>query len=250
MILPPAFIDIPIAHRGLHDAGAGRPENSASAIQAAVDAGYGIEIDLQISADGVAMVFHDYDLDRLTTESGPLKNHDAAALVEKTLRGSDGTIPTLHAVLQIVSGRVPLLIEIKDQSRWMGPVDSVLEKAVAEELSHYAGPVAVMSFNPHSVAALGQASPETPRGIVSGSYDHVSWEPLGQARLDHLRAIADFDDVGASFVSHDRNDLSDPAVKALRARGVPVLSWTITSRSQADEALTQSDNITFEGFRP
>ena len=129
--LPAAFLAAPIAHRGLHDRGAGRIENSLSAIRAARDAGYGIEIDLQRSSDGVAMVFHDDTLDRLTDETGPVRARSAAELSHIRLKDSTDTIPTFAEVLAEVAGRVPLLVEIKDQSLVMGETDGRLEAAAA-----------------------------------------------------------------------------------------------------------------------
>jgi glycerophosphoryl diester phosphodiesterase len=250
MTLPRAFLETPIAHRGLHDAGVSRPENSIAAMRAAVAAGYGIEMDIQAAADGTPMVFHDATLDRMTDASGPLIERDATELGAVRLnRGTEG-IPALAAVLAEVGARVPLLIEIKEQSRVMGPVDGALERAVAETLAGYGGPVAVMSFNPHSVAAFGIAAPDIPRGLVTGSFRHPAWAPLGAARLGQLRAIAEFDRVGASFISHNKDDLKNTAIAALKGRNVPVLSWTITSDAQAQEARSIADNITFEGFFP
>ena len=250
MTLPRAFLDTPIAHRGLHDADAGRPENSMAAMRAAVAAGYGIEMDIQAAADGIPMVFHDATLDRMTAATGPVLARDARGLGGIGLNGGSDGIPTLAEVLAEVDGKVPLLIEIKDQSRIMGPVDGALERAVAAALVGYDGPVAVMGFNPHTVAALAVAAPHIPRGIVTGSYGHPEWAPLGAARIAKLRAIADFDGVGASFISHDKDDLDDAAVAALKCRGVPVLSWTITSEAEADKARRIADNITFERFLP
>jgi len=250
MILPRAFLDTPIAHRGLHDAAAGRPENSMAAMRAAVAAGYGIEMDIQAAAGGTPMVFHDATLDRMTAAAGPVIARDAAELSAIALNNGTEGIPTLAAVLAAVGGRVPLLIEVKDQSRVMGPVDGALERAVADALAGYDGPVAVMGFNPHSVAAFASAAPQIPRGIVTGSYDHPEWAPLGAERLGQLRAISDFDRLNACFISHDKDDLQDGAVAALKHRGVPVLSWTITSEAEAQQALRIADNITFEGFLP
>lgn len=248
MMLPLAFLQTPIAHRGLHNET--RPENGLCAVRAAVDAGYGVEIDLQISADGQAMVFHDYELDRLTGQSGQIKRRNAADLGQIPLLGRDETIPTLVQVLDIVQGRVPVLIEIKEQSRVMGPVDGVLEGAVAHALETYTGPVAVMCFNPASVNAFGAVAPHIPRGFVTCSFTHPAWAPLGADRLAHLRAFGDFDTVGASFVSHNINDLSNDTVSALKARGVPVLCWTVTSDEDAAQAMKFADNITFEGYLP
>ena len=186
----------------------------------------------------------------VTAEIGQVKRRTASELSLIALKGSGDRIPTLGEVLAEVAGRVPLLLEVKEQSRVMGPVDGALERAVAATLSGYSGPVAMMSFNPASVAAFGQAAPDLPRGLTSGSYDDPEWAPLGAGRLAHLKALDDFGPTGASFISHYHKDLGDPAVAALKARGVPVLCWTI--RSPGDEAAARriADNVTFEGYLP
>ena len=246
--LPPVFLTTPIAQRALHDRAAGLPENSRAAIRAAVAAGYGIEIDLQLSADGQAMVFHDYDLKRLTAETGPVRQRSAADLGRIPLASGDGEgIPTLAEVLEIVAGQVPLLIEIKDQDGGMGPDVGPLEQAAARVLQGYGGPVAVMSFNPHSVAAFGAAAPGLPRGLTTSAYDPGDWN-LSRATCDRLRDIPDFDRVGASFISHEAADLARDRVQALRAAGVPVLCWTIRSEAQDRAARAFADNVTFEGY--
>lgn len=246
--LPHAFLATPIAHRALHDRSVGRPENSRAAIRAAVAAGYGIEIDLQLSADGAAMVFHDYDLVRLTAATGTVRTKGAAELGRIPLRDGDGEgIPTLAEVLEIVAGRVPLLIEIKDQDGAMGPDVGPLEEAAARVLQAYPGPVAVMSFNPHSVAAFGAAAPDVPRGLTTSAYDPEDWH-LPRATCERLRAIPDFDRVGASFISHEAADLARDRVQALRASGVPVLCWTIRSEAEDTAARAFADNVTFEGY--
>jgi glycerophosphoryl diester phosphodiesterase len=245
--LPDAFLRAPIAHRALHDRTAGRPENSLAAVAAAVTAGYGIEIDVQPSADGQAMVFHDEDLGRLTDETGPIRVHQAAILGTIALRGG-GTIPTLPQVLDLVAGRVPLLIEIKDQSGNLSAADGVLEPAVAKALHGYAGPVALMSFNPESVAAMAALAPSVPRGITTSAYDPSDWAPVPAAACDRLRDIPDYDRVGASFISHQAADLSRPRVAALKAAGARILCWTIASARAEAEARRVADNVTFEGY--
>ena len=127
--LPAAFLAAPLAHRAYPDRKQRRPENSRAAIKAAIDAGFGIEIDLQLSADGVAMVFHDEHLDRLTNATGPVKHHTAADLAQIKLRDSDEYIPTLAEVLTLIAGRTPLLIELKDQTDTMSDTDGRLESA-------------------------------------------------------------------------------------------------------------------------
>ncbi|MAB04801.1 MAG: phosphodiesterase [Rhodobacteraceae bacterium] len=246
--LPAAFLDRPIAHRALHDIAQGRPENSVEAIRAAIDAGYGIEIDLQPSSDGEAMVFHDYDLARLTVQDGPVCGHDAAALGALPLRHGQSGIPTLAEVLALVDGRVPLLIEVKDQDGSMGPDVGALEAAAARALTGYQGPVALMSFNPHSVAALARLLPEIPRGLTTCDYRAEHYPGLPAATRDSLRGIPDFDRCGASFISHNWRDLDSPRVAELRAAGVPVLCWTVRAPEDETQARRVAHNITFEGY--
>ncbi|ARE40290.1 Glycerophosphoryl diester phosphodiesterase [Rhodovulum sp. P5] len=244
--LPQAFLTAPIAHRAYH--GAGRPENSMAAVRAAIDGGYGIEIDIQPSADGVPMVFHDYGLDRLTGEAGPVSGRRARALQQITLLGGEETIPTLDAVLEEVSGRVPLLIEIKDQDGAMGMDVGPLERAVAAVLSGYDGPVAVMSFNPHAIAEIAEAAPDIPRGLTTCAYEPEHWPTLHGPVREVLRAIPDFDRLGASFISHRWSDLARPRVAELRSAGFAIFCWTV--RSAREEAIARSvaHNITFEGY--
>lgn len=246
--LHPAFCTTPLAHRAYHDRSQGRPENSRAAIRAAIAQGYGVEIDLQLSADGAAMVFHDYDLARLTGQPGPLRRHSAAELQAIALAGGDGeAIPTLTEILELVAGAVPLLIELKDQDGAMGPDIGPLEAAAAGALAGYDGPVAVMSFNPHSVAEMARLAPDLARGLTTSDYDPADW-PLSRDICDRLRQIPDFDRVGASFVSHQARDLARPRVQALRDAGVPVLCWTIRSPQEEAEARRFADNITFENY--
>ena len=237
-----------MAHRGLHDTRLGRPENSRAAARAAVASGYGIELDVQQSADGRAMVFHDYELDRLTDEAGRVRDRDAAALGQIELKGCGEAIPTLEEILEIVDGQVPLLVEIKDQDGRLGPEVGVLETAVATALDGYRGDVAVMSFNPNSVLAMQTLAPDVPRGLTTEDFASSSDWPVPKARLEALSAIPDFQRVGASFISHNHRHLSMPRIAGLKAEGAAVLCWTI--RSPEDEAAARriADNVTFEGY--
>lgn len=246
--LPGAFLRAPIAHRALHDRTAGRPENSPAAFRAAIAAGYGIECDVQPSADGVPMVFHDYDMKRLTGLPGRIAGRTSAELGATRLLDCDEGIPTLAGMLALVAGRVPLLIEIKDQDGAMGPAVGPLEDAVAAALEGYAGPVALMSFNPHSVAALARAAPGRPRGLTTSAYAPEDWPLLTPAVRDRLREIPDYDAAGASFISHEAADLSRPRVTDLRAQGAAVLCWTIRSPAAEAEARRIAANVTFEGY--
>lgn len=249
-MLDRAFLSVPLAHRGLHDAEKGVPENSRAAMAAAVAAGHGIELDVQPSADGVAMVFHDATLDRLTRETGPIAARSAAELGRMPLRGSDETIPTLAEVLDLVAGRAPVLIEIKDQSGGRGDATEVLEAAVANVVAGRQGPLAVMSFNPASVAAMRRLAPDLPRGLTTGGFLPEDWPMLTPEACHALRSIKAFGAVGARFISHDWTDLGSPRVRELKAQGTPILCWTIRSAAMEAEARRVADNITYEGYSP
>lgn len=248
MSLHPGFLTTPIAHRGLHDAAAGRPENALGAFRAAIAQGYGIELDVQLSADGEAMVFHDETLDRMTAETGAVAARTAADLGQITLRNSGDHIPSLAEVLRIVDGRVPLLIEVKDASETLGPTDGRLEQAVARVLVGYEGPVAVMSFNPHHIAALRELAPAVPRGLTTDAFRPEDWRHTPPETCARLAEIPDYDAVGASFLSHHFRDLARPRVLELKAQGAAILCWTIRSPEHEAEARRIAQNITFERY--
>jgi glycerophosphoryl diester phosphodiesterase len=244
--LPAAFLGPPIAHRALH--GPGRAENSMAAVEAAVAAGYGIEIDVQLTGDGEAVVFHDEDLARLTSATGLVRQRTAAELAAIPLKAGGGTIPRLADVLEAVAGRVALLIEVKDQDGEMGPQVGRLEQAVAVALARYEGPVALMSFNPHSADALRHHAPHVARGLVTCAWRPDDWPGFSEATCERLRGIPDFVRTGASFVSHEAADLDRPRIAELKAAGVPILCWTIRSPTAEAAARTVAHNVTFEGY--
>ena len=248
MILSADFLAGHIAHRGLH--GPDRPENSLAAIDAAVARGLAVELDVQPSSDGVAMVFHDGDLDRLTGEPGPIDDRDAGTLGTLTLLGTEERIPTLAQVLARVAGRVPLLIEVKDRDGALGPKVGPLEDAVIAALDGYTGPVALMSFNPHSVDHLRHHAPHLLRGLVTAAFDAETWPDLPDATRRHLAQIADLDRTEAAFVSHEARSLDMARIAEIKARGLPVLCWTIRSPEEERRARRVADAVTFEGYLP
>lgn len=237
----------PIAHRGLHDAGRGVIENTASAFAAAVAEGYAIETDVLLSGDGEAMVHHDAGLGRLTEGSGPLEAKSAAALARVPFKGTADRMLTLAQLGDIVAGRVALLVEVK--SRFQG--DYRLITRVIEVLRHYAGPVAVMSFDPDQIEALRALAPGLPRGIVAERrYDDPEWSALPPTRKRQMASLSHALRTRPHFVAYSVKDL--PALAPLVAKhlfGLPLLTWTVRTAQDRKRA-RWADQIIFEGFRP
>ena len=232
----------PVAHRGLHDAAAGVIENTTSAFQAAIDGGYAIECDVQVSADGEAMVHHDASLGRLNEGSARLDAMAAAALRLVPFKGTADRIMTLGELCGLVAGRVPLFVEIK------GRHDGGLRFArrTARELAAYRGPAAVMSFDPNPIAAIRDLAPHVPRGLVT---QRISDSEESQASgLGFLRqAFA----ARPQFLAHDVKDIASPPPQtARRLLGLPLLTWTVRTPADRSRASRYADQIIFEGFRP
>lgn len=239
----------PIAHRGLHDVSAGVIENSVGAAEAAIAGGYGIECDVQLSADGEAMVFHDFVLDRLTGETGTVRERSAAALSAIALKGSADTIPTLPAFLDRIAGRAPAVIEIK--SRFDG--DMALARRAAEIVSGYAGqPIVFKSFDPAIVIALRKFAPSVPRGIVGMSaYEYGDYEKLDSSQKRSLANLLHYGESRPDFISWKVADLETAVPYLCRnAIGLPVMSWTVRTPDERRLAAAHADQMVFEGFRP
>ena len=217
------------AHRGRH--GPGAAENSPSAFAAAIEAGLGIECDVQRSVDGCAMVFHDAELDRLTDARGAVTGRYAWQLAGLALRGSSDRIPPLSDLLVQVGGRVPLLIEIKSRdSRSVAP----LCRAVRDDLDGYAGCHAVMSFDPRVPNWFVRHAPDTVRGLVVTEAGARRFGGASRRRLALWRARPD-------FLAYDVRDLPSPFAEAQRARGLPLLTWTVSTRGLLERARVCAD---------
>jgi glycerophosphoryl diester phosphodiesterase len=242
------WLQRPFAHRGLHDAAKGTIENSASAVSAAMGAGFGIEVDLQCAANNMPVVFHDSVLDRLTAESGPVAARDAAALSRIPLRNSKDSILSLPALLELVNGFVPLLLEVK--STWTR--DGRFETNIAQMLATYKGPVAVMSFDPYSLKAFRAAAPLLPRGLVAERFDDEShWSHLSLGQRLAMRNLLTSAIAWPNFIAYDIAAL--PALAPLTARfvfGLPLLTWTVRTPEERERALRYADAMIFEGLRP
>jgi glycerophosphoryl diester phosphodiesterase len=232
----------PIAHRGLHDAGAGVIENTAQAFDAAVAGHYGIECDLQVSADGEAMVYHDDRLGRLTEGDDRLDALPAPTLKRVAFKATADRMLTLIELCDLVGGKTPLVLELK--SRFDG--DHRLAVRTAHVLSGYAGPVAAMSFDPGTVAALRDLAPKLPRGLVAMARSAASAGQHSATRFV-LHALA----ARLGFLAYRVQDLAGVVPRTARSLlGLPLLTWTVRTPEQRALAARYADQIIFEGFRP
>ncbi len=237
----------PIAHRGLHDAAQGIIENTASAVSAAIAGGYGIEPDLQISADGEAMVHHDDALGRLTDGSGELCRMSEAALKQVPFRATADRMMTLGDLTDLVAGRVPLVIELK--SRFDG--DLRLAERAAKVLAGYRGRAAVMSFDPTPIAALRRIAPRLVRGIVARRrYEPPRWKHLSARQRIALPFLLHGCKSRPAFLAYQVDDLATrPPRIARRFFGLPLLAWTVRTAEQRAMAARLADQVIFEGYR-
>ncbi len=218
----------PAAHRGLWSV-KGAPENSLAAFAAAVDAGYAIELDVRLSADGVAMVFHDDGLERMVGRLGKLADHTAAELGAMRLKDTREPVPTLGQVLALVGGRALIHIELKTQPGEEGPLD----EAVAALVDGYPGPVAVIGFNAQSHAWWARRRPDVLRGLDSRDAHRLA-EAVEIGRPHFLALSVDM--------------LAGEPARQAREAGFPIVAWTVRSEAQAADIAGLCDNLIFEGF--
>lgn len=245
----PAFAR-PIAHRGLHDKSSGVIENSRTAFQKAMARGFGIECDLQLSADDQPMVIHDDTLDRVTQGKGKVSAFDADEIAALPLAGSLEPDHTLHfhELLTLVNGQVPLAVELKPQAQ--GRNRLLVEKAV-NALKDYSGPFAFITFDPRLLTALHEIGYRGHRGVIIERFtSELALNHLTARQRFVMRHLLHYPKTRFDFIACDQHALTLPAVRLFRAVGFPVLTWTITSQAQADTALEHADQIGFEGYEP
>jgi glycerophosphoryl diester phosphodiesterase len=240
LVAPPAAADrvallrrAPFAHRGLH--GPGVPENSRAAVDAAIAIGHGVEIDVRLSRDGEAFVFHDATLERLTAATGEVDQRSASELATIRLRDSHETIPRLPDLLARVRGRVPVLIEIKAPTAHV----EALSLAVRRALEGYRGAAAVMSFDLRAIVWFRKNAPRILRGLVV-SEEH---SPSRLPGLQRLRALAA---TGAQFAAFDVRDLPSATAARWRRGGRLILAWTVRDAAAEDLARTHADQLIYE----
>ena len=215
----------PIAHRGLHNVAKNIPENSFAAFKAAIIKGYPIELDLHLLKDGNIAVFHDDNLARLT---GLDKNIKDCALVDLPKLKDHSKIPTLQQVLDLVAGKVPILIEFKtDAPKY------ALERAALPILQNYQGAFAIQSFSPHSLHFFKKNAPTIPRGqLISSKLPSAIIERYTAKHLDNFYTRPDFIAVDAKKLPLDTD--------------LPILAWTIRDQQSAKSAQACASNLICE----
>lgn len=228
--------DVPVAHRGYHDMNKTVWENTLSAFTRAIDAGFAIECDIQLSSDSVPMVFHDHDLQRLCGITGEVRERTAGELRMLAIGGTADKIPTLRQMLDFVKGQVPLVIELKGID---AEQDDGFAEAVLEVLEGYEGKVALMSFDYHLLRALKVADCPWPVGLTAEG-----------VKPENLAAHREAMDLGLDFTSYCVAHLPNDFVTDLREKGTPVITWTVRDEIMRAQTYKYADQMTFEGFDP
>ena len=238
----------PVAHRGLHDRARGIIENMPGAALAAIDGRFGIECDIQLTADGEAMVHHDDALGRLTDGSGALLGMTSDELRAVKFKDTPERMMSLGDLCALVRGRVPIVIEVK--SHFDG--DRKLVRRMAEVLASYSGPAAGMSFDPDQVMALREMMPRLPRGIIAQRlYSEADWPEATAVQRKGMLHLRHAFRTRPQFVAYWVNDLPAPAPWIARhVFGLPLLTWTVRTSEQRERAIRYADQMIFEGFRP
>lgn len=224
----------PYAHRGLH--GGTIPENSLAAARAAMARGVGMECDVRLSRDGIAHVFHDARLGRLTQRRGPLHALDAATIAKLRLKGSTEPVPRLTELLALAGTIMPLLIELK--SNRDPHAYAHLCAAVARDLEGHAGLAAVMSFDPLVVRWFARHRPHLPRGLVVSRGKGWRLFALWRELWAIIRARP-------HFIACDVRDLPGAAALPARLR-LPLLCWTVRTPAEHERAAESGAQIIFE----
>ncbi|WP_026479699.1 glycerophosphodiester phosphodiesterase family protein [Ahrensia sp. 13_GOM-1096m] len=228
----------PIAHRGLHDGNNAVFENSMGAMLGAVEHGYAIELDVQLSNDDRAMVFHDSTLDRVTASQGALKALGASDLAKIKLGGTNDVVNTLEEVLGAVGGKVPVVIEMKGDGNQADAIR--LANAVADAVQDYDGEIAVMSFEHDLLQAFRDTGSKQPLGLTAMG--------MTEDALEKHRAALDY---GIEFVSFYVKELPNAFVSEMReTHKMPVITWTVRTPEDVELTKQHADQMTFEGFLP
>ena len=237
-----AFMGANIAHRGYFNNEAGIPENSLSCFQAAIDKGFAIELDIQLSSDGVAMVFHDADLERMCGVEGKIWDYTAAELQEMKLFGTEETIPTFEETLALINGQVPLLVEYK-----MDKVDTAVCAAGQALLDEYDGAYAIQCFDPRALLWYKKNAPEVARGQLAEEYwENEKYE--GKALYFVLTYMLTNVATAPDFISYKALHKDNLSLNVCRMLGAKTACYTIKSAEELDYVNNEFDMYIFDSF--
>jgi len=225
----------PVAHRGYHDMNKQVWENTLSAFARAIDAGFSIECDLHYASDGVPVVFHDDDLQRVCNLPGQLRDRTSAELGLLSVGGTKDKIPTLKQLLKLCDGKVPLVLELKGREG----DDEGFAESVLEVLEGYKGHVALMSFDHWLLKDLKALDAPYPVGLTADGNEPETF-------FKHDEAMQ----LGLDFISYFYGHLPNPFITAQRQRGIPVITWTVRDEAARKQTFANADQMTFEGFDP
>lgn len=231
----------PIAHRGLHQ-GRAVPENSLQAFERAAAKGYPVELDVHLLADGGIAVFHDDDLLRLTGTRGALAAQNRDAIKKLHLYGTDQTIPTLDEVFEVIAGKIPILIEVKNEGKI-----GVLEQSLLDTLKGYRGEFAVQSFNPLTIQWFKKHAPEIIRGQLACDLQEVTLKVFKKFLLRSMYFLALNSPM---FVAYDIHSMPNRFTNRLHSLHIPIIAWTVDSEALFHKAEKYAQNIIFEGIDP
>lgn len=236
------LLERPFAHRGLHSNNEVIPENSMAAFKKALAKNFAIELDVHLLSDGKVVVFHDETVQRLCGINKRIDEFDSKEIKNLCLLDSENRIPLLREVLEIVNGKVPLLIEIKNKS-----TVGKLESAVYNELKNYKGKFAIQSFNPFSLNWFAKNSPNILRGQLSSDFKGEDINPITKLLLRnfYLNFVSK-----PQFIAYDCSNMPNNKIKKLRQKGLPILCWTVKSNEEYKTVKPLCDNVIFEGFVP
>lgn len=240
----PAEQVIYYAHRGLHDKANGIPENSLPAFKQAVESGYGMELDVQLTKDGVAVVFHDITLIRMCGVEGKVSNFTYEELQKFPLAGTEEKIPTFAQVLQVVKGKMPLIVELK-----MERLDQSVCEVIAKILREYKGPYVVESFNPLVVYWYKKNFPEVCRGQLSEPFRCLgSEQPIVTFGLRHL--LFNFITRPDFIAFHCGHPHALSRWLCTKLYGAIPVAWTVRSPQQLEKIRNKFQIYIFENFLP
>lgn len=230
-----------IAHRGYH-VGKEIPENSIKSFENAIKEGFAIELDLRLSKDNQVVVFHDGNLKRMTGINKQVQDCTYNELKQYSLYETTETIPHFHTVLEVVNGKVPLMVELKTENK----VGELEEKAYAL-LKNYRGEFVVQSFHPFSLGWFKKNAPHIVRGQLSGSFRGEKLTPIRKKILSRL--LLNFVSE-PHFINYELKYLHKLPKVYREGKKIPLIGWTARTEEQFINGLKQCRNVVFEGFNP